>query len=109
MYRFPSLNHKTINTRCRFQFLRTYRMKARIRRKEIRFKSQNNKYTVSISTFANVSNESANSTKGNKVYVAKQTVHGVDFNRNLGRLERERRFQKRLKNYRTGGNLRKHE
>ena len=59
-----------------------------------KFKSQNNKYTVSISTFANVSNESASSTKEHKVYVAKQTVHGVDVNRNLGLLERERRFQK---------------
>ena len=74
-----------------------------------KLKSQNNKYTVSISTFANVSNESANSTKGNKVYVAKQTVHGVDFNRNLGCLERERRFQKQFGNYMTGDNYRKHE
>ena len=37
-----------------------YRMKARIRRKEIRFKSQNNKYTVSISTeISDVSSENA--------------------------------------------------
>ena len=35
-------------------------MKARIRRKEIRFKSQNNKYTVSISTeISDVSSENA--------------------------------------------------
>ena len=64
---------------------------------------------VSVATFANVLNESANSTNENTVYVAKQIIHGVDFNRHLGRLERERRFQKRCENYRTGGNLRKHE
>ena len=77
-------------------------MKARIWRKEIRFKSQNNKYTVSISTFANVSNESASSTNDNMVYVAKQTVHGVDFNKNLELLERERRFQQKTQKLSDG-------
>ena len=32
-----------------------------------KYKSQNNNYTVPISGFANVSNENANSTKGNKI------------------------------------------
>ena len=43
-----------------FTILRMYRMKARIRRMKIRFTSQNNKYTVSISTeISDVSSENA--------------------------------------------------
>ena len=43
-------------------------MKARIRRKEIRFKSQSNKYTVSISTeISDVSSENAGFKKDSKI------------------------------------------
>ena len=43
-------------------------MKARIRRMEIRFKSQNNKYTVSVSTeFSDVSSENAGFEKDSKI------------------------------------------
>ena len=43
-------------------------MKARIRRKEIRFKSQSNKYTVSISTeISDVSSENASFNKYYKI------------------------------------------
>ena len=75
--RFSNVSHKTMNTRCRFQLLRTYRMKARIRRKETRFKSQSDKYTVPISTeISDVSNENTGFKKQQKIIGrAKITEH----------------------------------